>query len=305
MAYSPATIAVLKASGLTDAQIAALGASSTPSTTPKTKKPPKSGTFERTQESQNIPTNAAIEETLNKTYQKFYGREATQDELSAYLPMAIAQYKDPKTGQSKSFIKETYKNGQLVDTQVLTQDKKDIGLFLENVLKSDILQGKTAVNPLSIPEGPMGKTFVGLKQLARENGVNLSDEAALDYSQKVAAEQIDPTTAENNIRDMASSAFPQFSDKIKAGVNLKTLADPYIQSMSNILEVPSSSIDLFDPTVRSALSYTAADGKPATKSLYDFEQQLRNDPRWAKTSNARQAMDNVGLQVLKNFGLAN
>ena len=219
--------------------------------------------------------------------------------------MAIAQYKDPKTGQSKSFIKETYKNGQLVDTQVLTQDKKDIGLFLENVLKSDILQGKTAVNPLSIPEGPMGKTFVGLKQLARENGVNLSDEAALDYSQKVAAEQIDPTTAENNIRDMASSAFPQFSDKIKAGVNLKTLADPYIQSMSNILEVPSSSIDLFDPTVRSALSYTAADGKPATKSLYDFEQQLRNDPRWAKTSNARQAMDNVGLQVLKNFGLAN
>lgn len=304
MALSPALKTLMKLAGASDADIAAADAAGT-STSTKTKKPPKSGVFERTQESQNIPTDAAIEEQLNKKYQQFYGRDATQDELVAYLPMAKAQYQDPKTGQSKSYIKETYKNGRLVDTQVLTKDKKDIGLFLENVIKSDLLQGKVAVNPLNIPEGPMGKTFIGLKQLARENGVSLSDEAALDYANKVAAEQIDDATAQNNIREMAASAFPQFGDKIKAGVNLKTLADPYIQSMSNILELPSSNIDLFDPTVRGALSYTGQDGKPASKSLYDFEQQLRNDPRWTKTSNARQAMDNVGLQVLRNFGLAN
>jgi hypothetical protein len=72
--------------------------------------------------------------------------------------------------------------------------------------------------------------------------------------------------------------------------------------MSNILEVPSTGIDLFDPKIRSALSYTLPDGKVGTKSIYDFEKDLRQDPRWQYTNNAREQASSIATTVLKDFG---
>lgn len=264
----------------------------------------KSGTYSRTEESANIPTDAAIAENVNKLFRQYYGRDARPDELSPYLAQAKSLYVDPATGRTKSYITETYKDGNLVSSKVLTASKEDPYQIIENSIKKNIAEGKVAVNKQNVPEGPAGKYFQNIKNIAARNGINLSDAAAADYANKINAEQLDENTVYNTVRESAASAFPQFADKIKSGVDLRTLADPYIQSMSNILEIPDTAIDLFDPTVRSALSYTNKDGTVGTKSLYDFETQLKNDPRWAYTKNARQALDNVGLQVLRNFGLA-
>lgn len=38
-------------------------------------------------------------------------------------------------------------------------------------------------------------------------------------------------------------------------------------------------------------------------SLYDFERQLRKDPRWLKTKNARDSMQNTAIGVLRDFGI--
>jgi hypothetical protein len=264
----------------------------------------KSGTYTRTEESGNIPTDAVIAEGINKVFRQYYGRDAKPDELAPYLAEAKSLYVDPKTGKTKSYITEIWKDGNQVGTKVLTAQKEDPFQIIENSVKKNIAEGKVAVNKQNMPEGPGAKYFQNLKQLAARNGINLSDAAALDYSNKIVAEQMDENTAYNTIRESAASAFPQFSDKIKAGVDLKTLADPYLQSMSNILEIPDTAIDLFDPTVRSALSYTNKDGTVGTKSLYDFETQLKNDPRWAYTKNARQSLDNVGMGFLRSIGLA-
>ena len=130
----------------------------------------------------------------------------------------------------------------------------------------------------------------------------LSDSAATEYANKIVAGVLDANTAYNTIRESAASAFPQLADKIKAGIDLKTLADPYIQSMSNILEIPSTAVDLFDPKIRSALSFTLPDGKVGTKSIYDFEKELRQDPRWQYTSNAKKTVADSTLRVLQDFG---
>jgi hypothetical protein len=314
-AATPTTTPPAGSSGLTStltkffgadgaAQIAAAAAQAGATSGSTSSTPKKSGTYTRTYESSTVPDPVAIEDSINKIFNNLYGRDANRQELDTYLPKALAMYKD-KNGQSKSTYVETYNNGVLTDTKVNGVNGTDVTGVLEDTIKAQLASGKVAIDKSGIPEGPMGKTFVTLKQMAYENGIQLSDSAALDYANKVGANQMDINTALDNIRTSAASAFPQFTDQIKAGTNLKTLADPYIQSMSNILEIPSSSIDLFDPTVRGALSYTGADGKPATKSLYDFEQTLRNDPRWNYTSNARKSLDSVGLQVLRNFGLAN
>jgi antitoxin component YwqK of YwqJK toxin-antitoxin module len=267
----------------------------------KEKKPPKSGTFTRTYTSNNIPAASSIKDTINKVFQKYYGRDASETEITTWTPQILAKYKS-KSGASRSTVKEVYKNGALISTEYLTADNEDPSIFLEERIKTQLASGKVEINELSIPEGPSGKYFVAVKNLAYDNGIKLSDNDALSYANKIVAGQLDENTVFNTIRESAASAFPSLADKIKAGLDLKTLASPYIQSMSDILEIPDTAIDLFDPQIRSAMAYTLPDGKVGTKSIYDFEKELRKDDRWQYTNKAREQAASVATTVLRDFG---
>lgn len=268
---------------------------------PAEEKVKKSGVYTSTQVSSNIPPASTLADYVNTVFQKYKGRDANLAELTTWLPELTKQYKSEK-GKSKSTIKYTYKNGELVSTEYLTANAEDPRLWIEDKVKQDVLFGKQEVNSLAIPEGPSGKYFVALKNFAADNGLLLSDGAATSYANSIVAGTIDENTAFNTLRESAAEAFPALADKIKAGINLKTLADPYIQSMSSILEIPDSGIDLFDPKVRGALAYTLPDGKVGTRSIYDFEKELRKDPRWQYTNNARNEAASVATTVLKDFG---
>ena len=264
-------------------------------------KPKKSGTYTRVQTSSNIPDDLALEQKINQVFKQFYGRDANQNELAIWLPQLKNKYKSPD-GKSKTTVKETYRNGQLVSSEYLTADNLDPRLWLTDQIKTNLLSGKQEVSKLAVPEGPSGRYFTEVKNLAARNGIMLSDSAATEYANKIVAGVLDADTAFNTIRESAASAFPQLADKIKSGIDLKTLADPYIQSMSNILELPSTAIDLFDPKIRSALSFTLPDGKVGTKSIYDFEKELRQDPRWQYTNNAKKTVADSTLRVLQDCG---
>jgi hypothetical protein len=267
----------------------------------KTETPPKSGNYVRTYTTTNVPPESTLKDNINNYFQKFYGRDASESEVATLLPEFKKQY-TTKDGKSKSTVTETYKNGQLISTSYLTADGADPKLWVENEVKQKLLSGTQNVNTLNIPEGPSGKYFVALKNFAADNGLTLSDSAATRYANNIVGGVIDENTAFNTLRESAANAFPSLGDKIKSGIDLRTLADPYIQSMSNILEIPDNGIDLFDPKIRSALAYTLPDGKVGTKSIYDFEKDLRQDPRWQFTNNARSQAADVATQVLKDFG---
>lgn len=273
----------------------------TTGTTSSTPKAAKNGIYKSVQSSNNIPADSTLKDYVNNVFQKYYGRDASQTELQDWLPQLKSQYVGPN-GTTKTNIEYTYKNGQLTSTKYLTKDNTDPKIWLEDKLQSKLASGDVTVNKLNIPEGPAGKYFVALKGLAAQNGIMLSDAAAKDYATKITAGTVDANTAYNTIRESAANAFPSLGEKIKQGIDLKTLADPYIQSMSNILEIPDTGIDLFDPKIRSALAYTTPDGKVGTKSIYDFEKELRQDPRWQYTNNARQQAASVATTVLKDFG---
>lgn len=264
-------------------------------------KPKKSGVYVSTQVSSNIPPASTLADYVNTVFQKYKGRDANPTELKEWLPAVTAQYKSEK-GKSKSTIKYTYKNGELVSTEYLTANGEDPKLWIENKVKSQVLEGKQDVNTLNVPEGPSGKYFVALKNVAARNGIMLSDSAATDYANSIVAGKVDEDTVVNVIRESAAEAFPALADKIKAGIDVKTLADPYIQSMSSLLEIPDTGIDMFDPKIRSAMAYTLPDGKVGTRSIYDFEKELRKDPRWQYTNNARNEAASVATTVLKDFG---
>lgn len=267
----------------------------------KEKKPPKSGLFTRTYVSNNIPAESTLKDTVNKVFQKYYGRDALETELATWVPTLQAKYKS-KSGASRSTVQETYKNGVLTSTVYLTADNEDPGIFLEDKIQTQLASGKQEINELAIPEGPSGKYFVAVKNLAYDNGIKLSDNDATNYANKIVAGLVDENTIYNTIRESAASAFPSLADKIKAGLDLKSLASPYIQSMSDILEIPDTAIDLFDPQIRSAMAFTLPDGKVGTKSIYDFEKDLRKDDRWQYTNKAREQAASVATTVLRDFG---
>jgi len=274
------------------------------------KKPLKSGVYTRIETSRKIPDDLAIIDNINSVFQQLYKRDANQNELSIWLPALRSKYKS-KDGASKTTIKYTYKNGELVNTDYFTADNQNPKTWLEDQIKTKLLAGAEETVQVGIPEGPIGKNFVQVKNFAARNGIMMSDDAAGDLATKIVTGKLDEDTVFNSIRESAASAFPKFADKIKAGIDLKILADPYIQSMSSILEIPYTSIDLFDPTIRSALSgyskVTATPGMGGVSrgeyTLYDFEKDLRGDARWQFTRNARKTVADSTLRVLQDFGV--
>jgi hypothetical protein len=276
-----------------------------------TDKPKKSGIFTQTQTSRKIPDDLAISDNINEVFQRLRKRDATQEELAIWLPALRAKYKG-KDGTSKTTIKYTYRDGQLINTDYLTADNQDPRVWLEDQIKTKLLADAESTVQVGIPEGPIGKNFVQVKNFAARNGIMMSDDAAGDYATKIVTGKLDEDTVFNAIRESAASAFPKFADKIKAGIDLKTLADPFIQSMSSILEIPYTSIDLFDPTIRNALSggyskVTATPGMGGVSrgeyTLYDFEKDLRGDSRWQYTKNAKKTVADSALRVLQDFGV--
>ena len=108
---------------------------------------------------------------------------------------------------------------------------------------------------------------------------------------------------EEEVRNLAASAFPGYTDQIKAGISVDSLASAYKGSMASVLERDSDSITYDDPRLRAALQYVGPDGKPAVKPLWQFERELRMTPEWEKTNNARNTVDSLAYKVISDMGL--
>lgn len=152
--------------------------------------------------------------------------------------------------------------------------------------------------------GEAGMHEFTMKQYAADMGVQLDDQTIKNQAQRVIRKVATTEDYESLVRESAKSMFPAYSQQIDAGQTLKDIASPYTQMMAKTLEIPDSSITLFDPTIKGALNGLSSDGKPTGLTLTDFEQQLRSDPRWTKTDNAQNAVFNTGREVLKQWGLS-
>lgn len=140
-----------------------------------------------------------------------------------------------------------------------------------------------------------------LQNLTRNLGLGYNPKQLEDQAVNIASGKETFEQLEFSLRSIAGEAFPAFKDRILAGETLASIASPYVSSMSRILEIPDSSIDLSDPSneIRKAL---IGDGK-TPKPLWAFEQELFKDARWQYTSNARDTVDRVSMDILQRFGV--
>lgn len=143
-----------------------------------------------------------------------------------------------------------------------------------------------------------------LKQYASSFGMSYGETFWDTYSKDLFAGTTTVEDIKAKIRQDSASAYPVYADGINEGKSLDAMMSAYKTSIANILEVDPDTITFNDKNLRRAGQYVDANGKPALMPIWQFEQELRNDPRWEFTNNARSTVDSMSLKVLRDWGLA-
>lgn len=143
-----------------------------------------------------------------------------------------------------------------------------------------------------------------LRSTALQNGIQLHPDQMQRWMKSIVRGEASQEQYVSAIRRMAADAFPLYGEQVNAGVDLMDVASPFIQSMSELLELNPADIKLTDPTIRKALSGTpGASGQVGPTTLSAFEDTLRNDQRWMYTKNARKTAEDFGASIAKMWGL--
>jgi hypothetical protein len=237
---------------------------------------------------------AAKDEFSNPTvWQTSLQRRTTDIQNTA---LAQGYQLDPQTIQNlaRTSLYSAYDNAAFGSNAYQTQ------------LTSKIAQAAVAAKtPIALGAGLTNEQK--LRVYAQDMGVNLGDKWFTDAANTIndPLSGADYGTYQKMIRDNASAKYSGFSDLIGKGVTVRQIADPYVQSMANILEVDPATIDYTkDETVKKGLGFSMAQGGVTQPMpMWQYEQTLRQDPRWAYTNNARDSVNGMAHQVLKDFGL--
>jgi hypothetical protein len=124
-----------------------------------------------------------------------------------------------------------------------------------------------------------------------------------NYVRQIAMGDTTEDDVKNDLRrTYMAGAYPAWADRINAGQDIYDIANPYRSRMAALLELNEEEINFNDVTLSKGLQGVGADGKPGVVPLYEFDKQIREDPRWQYTDNARQSYSTMADDLLKMFG---
>ena len=171
----------------------------------------------------------------------------------------------------------------------------------ESIISDELLKGTKFTKPGELPGGTAGERYNELIRTARRNGVSETllpkilgfdtlDEVLKDLETGSSLNVFD-----QKIRNYAKTAMPDYvKSLIDQGNDLQDIISPYVATISDVLEIPYSSVDVTDKYVQNALA--------KNMTLTDLRKELRKDARWQYTDNARQDVSTAALGVLRDFG---
>ncbi|NDB60603.1 hypothetical protein EB001_19475 [bacterium] len=236
----------------------------------------------------------------------------TRDTAASDLDRFFMQYLG--TGASKEQHDEYYKQlraleKKAIKTYTTTESSQNVaGEFIDDLDRAELMR-KVAGKALNgsdidtIIKGGAGaaQDVNAVISNARKYGVKLTNKDALSYvANELNAGQSDMKRVNAKILAVAKSTYNNLADTLSDEVSLRDLSSNYIYNMAEVLELNPQDIDALDPTIQTALKNN---GNKGTMNLTEFDRMLRNDPRWAKTKNAREEASKYAYEVLKDFGL--
>ena len=223
------------------------------------------------------------------------GREATSAEKKSFFDTVSLEMK-------KAVVKQKTVGSKLVESGSLLNEE-DYSRILAETIKPAV-RG-TPLEAIASGTGAIAQSISSLKSYAANYGIKLSTQEALDDvlgglkpGGTLSTGKLDQQ--QQKIRNMAKSFYTNLGDSIDNGVSIKNLSSQFANLKSQVLEVPSESLDAFDKDIQMALRNN---GKPGVMSTTEFEVLLRNKPEWGKTKNAREEAAGYANDILKMFGL--
>jgi hypothetical protein len=152
--------------------------------------------------------------------------------------------------------------------------------------------------------GTAGDFQNDLSQWASRNGLSIDRSMLAKYVGNMTLGQQTLDDVKQELRTTyLMGAYPAWADRIEKGFDPEAISRPYRSAAAKLLEVEEDEISLDDPLLKRGLQGTGADGKPRVVPLYEFESEIRKDPRWDKTNNAYETYTKVGTDLLRMFGL--
>jgi hypothetical protein len=152
--------------------------------------------------------------------------------------------------------------------------------------------------------GQMAAAVQQLQGFASDYGIQYTPAQLAEQAQAVVSGNTTIDTYKNRMVSWAASTFPSLAKEIQGGATVKSLAQPYMQSMSNLLEVDPGTLNLYTPAIRKAMQGTAdpSTGQRTSTPLWQFEDQVRQDPRWQYTQNAKDTASTALVKLGADFG---
>lgn len=146
--------------------------------------------------------------------------------------------------------------------------------------------------------GAMGEAENHIKNTWANYGLDISDATLAQWSKEIIAGRQTLGGLDNEARNYAKKTYAAFADQLDAGMTMREIADPYMQTMANTLELSGGAVSLKDPHVKRALQGT--NGQPL--AMWEFERSLKDDARWQSTKQAKNETYAVLDQVGKDWG---
>lgn len=219
---------------------------------------------------------------VESAFEKELRRKPTAEELKLYTDKLVeAEKKNP--------VKYTYtkdKAGNTVATQTTGLDE---GQFLAEQIRG-------TKEYADVKQSGIEAAMQKVRNSAMANGYPITEGDAARFAEQIT-NGVSPDEIASTFRKIAAISQPKnIADLLNAGVDLSTIYQPYRNVMASTLEINPNGIKLDDPALSKAIQGDKA------LTTYEFQRELRKDPRWQYTDNARSETASVVTKVLKDFG---
>lgn len=153
--------------------------------------------------------------------------------------------------------------------------------------------------------GQFAEADTRIKARAADYALPVSDKGVFGLARRALMGEIDDAWVDDFLRDKAKKQYAHLADDLERGLTVKEIADPYIASAAQLLEIDPDTIDLAESKWRRAIASRGEDGKVAAMDLTDWQATVMNDQRygWDSTRNAREAAVELVGQLAETFGV--
>jgi len=167
-------------------------------------------------------------------------------------------------------------------------------------LALDIIGRRISIEGIDDPGkvgGLIGNAVRNVRSLISNYGLSITPEEVRDYALQSLRSQTGLDTIETKFNNLARIQYQGLVPYLDQGLSVKDIAGSYMSKMAQMLELNPASITIDNNKIQKALT------GEKLKPLYEFEMDLRNDPEWQFTNNARDEASNYAYTILRDFGL--